>query len=250
MTNKPHILIVDDNVNLRKTMSLILKRQGYTVTTAEDGQKAIVQVEQSLFDMILMDIKMPLMNGVEAYKRIKAIRPESVVLMMTAHAVEDLVQEALEEGVYGIVYKPLDIEKLLDLIKKSAEIKQRTLTLVVDDDPGTCAMFTNVLDKKGYKVGIAHTGEEAITLTQQNRYDIIFIDVKLPTINGLETYLSIKETNPDAVVIMMTAYRQETSELVAEALHNSAYTCLYKPLDMKKVLELVEEVWKKKRTAA
>ncbi len=228
-------------------MSLILKRQGYTVATAEDGQKAIVQVEQSLFDMILMDIKMPLLNGVEAYKRIKAIRPESVVLMMTAHAVDNLIQEALEEGVYGIVYKPLDIKKVLDLIEKSADIKQHILILIVDDDPGTCTIFTKVLSKKGYKVGIAHTGEEAITLTRQNSYDIIFIDLKLPTMNGLETYLSIRETNPDAVAIMMTAYRQEASELVAEALYNSAYTCLYKPLEMRKVLELIEEVWERKR---
>ncbi len=78
-------------------------------------------------------------------------------------------------------------------------------------------------------------------------YDVIFIDMKLPTINGLETYLRIKEINPKVVAIMITAYRQEVTDLVEEALKNDAYTCLYKPFDMSKLLKLVDEIWEKKQ---
>ena len=66
-----------------------------------------------------MDIKMPMMNGVEAYRRIKKISPDSVVFMMTAHTVKELVREALEEGAYSILYKPLDIEKTIKLVKEA-----------------------------------------------------------------------------------------------------------------------------------
>ena len=75
----------------------------------------------------------------------------------------------------------------------------------------------------------------------------MFIDMKLPTINGLETYLAIKEINPEAAAIMMTVYRQEMAGLVEEALKNDAYTCLYKPLEMEDVLKLVHEIWERRR---
>jgi DNA-binding NtrC family response regulator len=228
-------------------MSLILKRKGYAVSTANDGLEAIEKVGESPFDIIFMDIKMPVMDGVEAYKRIKKIRPEAVVIMMTAYAVEDLVEEALKEGAYGIVYKPLDIEKVVALIKEGMDARKGALILVVDDDEGTCITLRNILVKNGNKVGTAHTGDEAIAMAEKKTYDIIFITMKLPTINGLETYLAIKKLNPEVSAIMMTAYRQEMAELAEGALRNSAYTCLYKPLDMEEVLRLVKDILEKRQ---
>jgi len=115
MTN---ILIVDDNFSLRKTTEMILTHKGYTASTASNGIQAVEQVKDESFDLIIMDIKMPVINGVETYKRIKQIRPGAVVVMMTAYALEELVQEALFEGAFDILYKPLDIDKLLSLIEK------------------------------------------------------------------------------------------------------------------------------------
>jgi two-component system response regulator HydG len=74
--------------------------------------------------------------------------------------------------------------------------------------------------------------------------------VKLPVLNGLETYLTIKEINPRVSAIMMTGYRQEVGELVEEALRSSAYTCLFKPLDMDKVVALVAEINRQRRKGA
>jgi DNA-binding NtrC family response regulator len=73
--------------------------------------------------------------------------------------------------------------------------------------------------------------------------------MKLPTINGLETYLAIREINPQAVAIMMTAYRQEMVDLVEAALQNHAYTCLYKPLAMEELLRLVDEIGARRQEA-
>ncbi len=246
-SSRPSILIVDDNVSQCKTMSLILRRKGYAVATASDGPEAIKTVQQRPFDMIFMDIKMPLMNGVDTYRRIKEIRPDAVVMLMTAYSVEDLVQQALEEGAYGIVYKPLDIDRVITIVEEARQIQTGAFILVVDDDPETCITLRNILAKKGYEVGIAPTGEEAIALAQQKVFDILFIDMKLPVLNGLETFLAIRETNPQAVAIMMTAYRQEMAGLVEEALRNQAYTCLHKPLEIEELLRLVEEIQERKR---
>jgi two-component system response regulator HydG len=249
MERKASILIVDDDAGFRKTMSFVMGHKGYGVATAKDGLEAIALVREKPFDVVLMDIKMPLMDGVETYGRIKTIRPESVVLMMTAYAVEDLVQQALQEGAHAVVYKPLDIERVVALIEGARESREGLLALVVDDDPGTSVTLKDVLIKRGHKVGISQTGEDAIAMARQKAHDIVFIAVKLPTINGLETYLAIREINPEVVAIMMTAYRQEAAELVEQALNNTAYACLYKPLDIEVVLKLVAEIWQRKQKA-
>jgi len=250
MKKKASILIVDDNVSLCKTMSFVLEHKGYAVTTVNSGYEAVERAQGKSFDMVFMDIKMPLMNGVETFKKLKGIRPAAAVVMMTAYSVEDLVQEALKEGACGILYKPLDMEKVVAIIDESKKAKQGALILVVDDDPGTCITLKNVLVNRGYKVGTAHTGEEAIAKAQESMHDIFFIDMKLPTINGLETYLAIKKINPGAIAIIITGYREAMGHLVEQALSHSAYACLYKPLDLAKILDLVDELMTRKVKAS
>ena len=245
--SKASILIVDDNVSLSTTMSLVLVHKGYSVSTSKDGPEALTKIEEDVFDIVFLDIKMPVMDGVETYKRIKKIRPDSVVIMMTAYAVEDLVQQALDEGAYGVINKPLDIEKVVNLIERVREVKKGALVLVVDDDPGTTTTLKNILIRKDFEVYTSSTGEEAIAIAREKALDIIFIDLKLPTINGLETYLTIRKIIPEVVAIIITAYRQELSDLVGEAISHSAYACLYKPLDMDVVLKLVDGVCKMKQ---
>jgi two-component system response regulator HydG len=250
MEKKASILIVDDNVSLCKTMAFVLEHKGYAVTTVNSGYEAVEAVQEKSFDIIFMDIKMPLMNGVETFKKLKGIRPGATVVMMTAYSVENLVQEALREGAYGILYKPVDIKKVVAIIDEAKKAKQGALILVVDDDPGTCVTLKNVLAQRGYKVSIAYTGEEAMAKAQESIYDIFFIDMKLPTINGLETYLAIKEINPEAVAIIITGYREEMDRLVEQAISHSAYTCLYKPLDLAKILDVVDEIMARKVKAS
>jgi DNA-binding NtrC family response regulator len=104
-----------------------------------------------------------------------------------------------------------------------------------------------MLIEKDYKVAIAHTGEEAIATAEKKAFDIIFIDMKLPTLNGLETYLAIKKVNPEAVAVLMTGFRQEMADLVEEALDKNAYTCLYKPLNMSDLISLTSEILERKQ---
>ena len=246
MQAKPRVLIVDDNVGLHKTLSFILERKGYDVVTAKNGPEAIERVTERPFDVIFMDVKMPLMDGLETYRRVKEITPDAVVIMMTAYAVEELVQKALEEGAFGVIQKPLDIERVVGLIEESGKAGRGGLILVVDDDPGTCVTLQNILARNGHIVGIASTGEEAVAMVREKTYDVLFIDMKLPTINGLEVYLRIKEVSPEVTAVLMTAYRQEMAQQVEQALDEGVYACLHKPLDMDKTLKLLEEILRRK----
>jgi DNA-binding NtrC family response regulator len=238
-----NIMIVDDNISLGRTMSNILKRKGYSVIAVGDGIQALEFAKQNKkIDVVFMDIKMPGLNGVETFKQLKELLPKASVVMMTAYAVEDLIQEAMHEGAYGVIYKPLDFDELSNLIKKVKTAKKDALFLVIDDDLGTRTTFEKILKKKGFSVITAETGEEGIKAAHQKLIDVLFIDMKLPTINGLETYLRIKEEHPNAVAVIITGYSNELSHLVEQVLLNCAYSCLQKPLDMAEVFRIVDEI--------
>ena len=109
--DKINILVVDDDVDMTETLSDILSALGIQVEIAHNGLQALKKVKIRRFDIVLMDIKMPKMNGIECFKKIKKIRPQTTVMMMTAYAAQDLIAEGLMEGVYGIWYKPVEIQR-------------------------------------------------------------------------------------------------------------------------------------------
>ena len=118
------ILLVDDNESILKTMSFALTYRGYDVFTASNGEEAIQLIQQQEYDIVFMDVKMPVMNGVETYKQIKVIRPGTIVIMMTAYSVEALLDEALKEGAYAVLHKPLDINHVMSLIDRAVLSKK------------------------------------------------------------------------------------------------------------------------------
>jgi len=239
---KTNILVVDDLRSMRLTLGGILEDKGHNVVTVENGYQAIEAVRESHFDAIFMDIKMPGINGVQTFREVKKIDPKAVVIMMTAYSVEELVKEALEEGAYAVVYKPFDIDRIIAIIEKLLE---RTLILVVDDQFADRETLKGILEDKGYRVATAQDGAEAIEMVRSKHYDIIFLDVRLPGMDGVETFEQVKKIDPQATVIMMTGYTEE--DLVKRAITQGAYTCIYKPFDMEKVISLVEDITKERK---
>jgi two-component system response regulator HydG len=235
---KTNILVVDDLRSIRLTLGGILEDKGHNVVTVEDGYQAIEAVKKTHFDAIFMDIKMPGINGVQTFREVKKIDPRTAVIMMTAYSVEDLVKEALEEGAYTIVYKPFDIDKIISLIDEL--LCERILILVVDDQFGDRETLKTILEDKGYRVATATDGIEAVKMVAEKHYNIIFLDIKLPGMDGIETFEQVKKIDPRTVVIMMTGYTAE--DLIERAISGGAYTCIHKPFDMEKVLSIVESI--------
>lgn len=129
MDEQASILIVDDDSSLRDTLSDILEEKGYEVVTAQDGPTAIEEVKKRPFDLALIDIMMPGMNGVETLREIKAASSQMTALIITGQtAIEGLVSEALEAGASGVLYKPLDIDSIVEMI--SSRVEEPGLPLV------------------------------------------------------------------------------------------------------------------------
>ena len=116
------ILLVDDNEEFLDSTKDVLEVEGYEVFTAKKGEDAIRMVGEQPFEVILMDIKMSGLSGVETFIEMKKINPSVKVIMVTAYSVESLIRQALEEGAYAVFKKPLNMSVLLkeiDIIIKS-----------------------------------------------------------------------------------------------------------------------------------
>jgi len=116
--NKIKILVVDDDTTHRLMLKATLAAEGYGITEAGDGERAVEKIKQEFFDLVMLDLKMPKMGGLEALKRLKEINPEIPVLIMTAYASVQTAVDALKHGAFDYLIKPLDMEEVkLMLIK-------------------------------------------------------------------------------------------------------------------------------------
>jgi len=239
MKEKASVLVVDDNIDLLDTFSLILKMKGYNVDTAGDGVAAVDKFKKRPFDVILMDLIMPQMNGVEAFRKIREINPGARVILMTAYYDEEEIKSAVAEGAFSTVHKPVNVAKLMEMI---GEATAGLPVLIVDDDDDFRRTMARAFELNGYRVDAASSGEEAIRMASHRSCEIAFIDVKMPRMNGLETFLKLKEVNSGMVTVMMTGYGDEVRETVAEALAASATTCLRKPFDLSSAVDIVSKI--------
>jgi CheY-like chemotaxis protein len=239
---KGRILLVDDNEEFLDSTRDVLDDEGYEVVTATSGEEGIELAGAQTFDVILMDIKMPGMNGVESFIEMKRRNPGVKVIMVTAYSVEDLMRQALDEGVFAVLSKPLDMDDLFRTIEDAKRDGNGGLVLVVDDDKEICNNFVDILGERGYEVIAAYDGEEAVTKAKSNSFDILLLDMNLPLLNGLEVYRRIKTIQPNIVAIIVSGYAQEMDSLIMQALSENAHTFLRKPVNMEQLLGLVKGI--------
>ena len=121
------ILIVDDERSMRDVLSIMLKRAGYGVTVASDGEEAIAHIDKELFDLVITDLKMPKAGGLEVLKAVKESSPESVVLIITAYASTESAVEAMKLGAYDYLTKPFQVDEVQLIIRNALE-KRRLST--------------------------------------------------------------------------------------------------------------------------
>lgn len=116
---KPEILVVDDDASHRRMLSTVLAAEGYAVSHAADGMQAVEAVKEKFYDLILMDIQMNRMGGIEALKLIKEVSPGIPIIIMTGYASVNTAVEALKSGAYDYITKPLDIDDLMIHVKNA-----------------------------------------------------------------------------------------------------------------------------------
>lgn len=241
MGKKLSVLIVDDHPGMCSTLKDILESEEHKVVTASSGKAAISICKNQRFDVILMDIRMPDLNGVETYLRIKNYTEGTRVFMMSAYSVDKLKEEALNEGAIAFLQKPLDIEKTLKLIQQS----ENPPVLIVMENQQERERIATQLSGRNYRAYSAGTAEEAVSLANQIRFNLIIIETSLTGKSGLALFVELKKILPSSATIMLSETDKISLGQAKEAVRLNAYTYLENPLDMDKLLTTLEELKRK-----
>jgi len=124
-----NILVVDDEEELRKSLAEILELEGLKVSQAQNGYIAIEKARTNQYDIALIDIRMPGINGLETLNQVRSLQPNIKAIMMTGHPMEH-AKNNLRKGIYGILYKPFSITILLTMIQQITCVRESTVSCI------------------------------------------------------------------------------------------------------------------------
>ena len=143
---KIKILVVDDELSIRESLSGWLEQDGFEVESAANGLAALGMIQETRYDIMLIDVKMPEMDGLTLLKKLKEIEPDTAVVMMTAHgAIQDAV-DAMRQGAYDYLLKPFDLEELSLTVDKLVRLQTLTMeNLILKDRMATMTRFENLV---------------------------------------------------------------------------------------------------------
>jgi CheY-like chemotaxis protein len=286
------ILLVEDNELNRDMLKRRLKRRGYDVAIAVDGAEGVSMATSENFDLILMDLSLPIMNGWDATRTLRANSHTSSIpiIALTAHAMVGDKDKALAAGCDDYDTKPVEFKRLLGKIEAllanrpevsapsleeistvSQAIEQPMIKevhqqqnpiipekassdtfqvkapqreeagvpdgfvggkiLIVDDNEDNWDMLSRRLERKGYSIIVADSGEAALEIINQELVEIVLLDVMMPGIDGIETLKRIRQTYSQArlPVVMVTAKDRDDDIVQAFALGANDY--ITKPID-------------------
>jgi two-component system response regulator HydG len=238
------IMVVDDEKIIREFLARLLSLKGVEVECVEDGHKAIEAAQAENFDFFFLDVRMPKIDGLQTLKQLKKISPKSQYVMMTGYAVDDLLQEAEKEGILAAIKKPFDISQLISFVKDYSREKftqKEIKILVVDDEKEILNFFLRLLKNDNIAITAVETGREAFETIQKSLFDLVFLDVVLKDMSGMELHSKIKASRPELDIIMMTGY---SGKLEQEAQNKDIKGCLYKPFETDKIFAEIEKVKK------
>ncbi|UYL08513.1 sigma-54 dependent transcriptional regulator [Bdellovibrio sp. SKB1291214] len=171
---KPRILVVDDEESIREFLEIMLKKEGYEITLAEDGQKAKDLLTKKSFDMIISDLQMPHVTGIELLKHVKESYPDTVFMLITAFGTTETAVEAMKMGAYDYLTKPFKIDEVRlniqnALRSRNLEVENRTLKKeltkeysfqsMVGNSPAMHAIFDMVKRVSQTPTNVLITGE-------------------------------------------------------------------------------------------
>jgi DNA-binding NtrC family response regulator len=125
-TQREHVLVIDDEEDIRESLAEILSLEGYEVTTAESGATAIERAKLARFSLVITDLKMPGMDGIEVLVRLKQLHPGLPVIVATGYASDETASRCRREGAYDYIRKPFDLDDLLRLITQALQASRGT----------------------------------------------------------------------------------------------------------------------------
>lgn len=247
------LLMVDDEKEFLEASAKALERRGFVVSTAFEGSTALDLIASQLFDAVVLDIKMPGLDGVEVFHLIKKSSPHLPIVMLTGHGNIQQAFETSKDGVFAYLAKPCSVERMIDVVKsaiqqssvKKSVFGQRSSDevklMVIDDERDRLELLGTALRHGGIQVTGASNTEEAFRLLERCYFDVVVVDMELSKTETITLVKHIKQVQPLTEMIFITAQPSAVASIME--IKNDLYDVLVKPLNPNWIAEKVKEAY-------
>jgi len=228
------ILLVDDELNIREMFYDLFSLKKFKIITAPGGEEGIEIIKKEKLDLVLLDIKMQTIDGIETLKRIREFDSRTKIIMLTALEDAELDKQARLNGATGLMRKSWGILTISKIVSSLMDDKldfsdDKKKILIADDEPEVCSLLNDFLTKKGFIPSIASSGEEALQKIKLNDPIIVLLDINMPGMDGLMTLKKIKETNEHIGIIIISGTADEN--IAEQAMRLGVYDYIVKPVN-------------------
>jgi DNA-binding NtrC family response regulator len=232
------VLIVDDDRHMVRTLTDIVRLSGWNPDGAHSGEEAVEAVRKQPYQAVLMDVKMAGINGVEAFKAMKALRPEIRVILMTAYTAADIIADAEREGALKVLSKPVVLSGLLEMLEQTQ--REQKPVLIVADDAAFLANLSELLTEKGYATMVADSLNNALATLEEKSPAAVVLDLRLDGIKAEDSVVAIRRVSPGVALILCNGRncKPDHPELLEGRLINAS---LQKPFPPARLIEILDE---------
>jgi DNA-binding NtrC family response regulator len=244
------VLLIEDDETARTQLAKYIGKEGFQVIQAENGRVGLDMFHAENPDIVLTDMKMPDVDGMEVVHTVKRLAPEVQVIVFTAFGEVDTAVAVLREGVLDYLKKPIDLDLLSIAMgrarEKIAVNKEGYFyphILLVEDEEIPRKKLKRVLEKEDWKVFEACDGIEALEQFRLTRFDVVLTDLKMPRMDGLQALVEMRKMSDNFEAIILTGYGDERSAI--EAMRSGAMNFLKKPIDLDQMIVSVEKALEK-----
>ncbi|MBF0517369.1 MAG: response regulator [Nitrospirae bacterium] len=246
------VLLVEDDEMTRTQLAKFIQKDRFDVIQADNGRTAIELFRAEKPDIVLTDMKMPGMDGMELVNTIKRLSPDTDVILFTAFGQTDTAVMALREGVLDYLKKPIDLDALSSSLGRARErvvARQdnyvQPVILLVDDEELPRRRLARVMAKENWMVIEAENGQDAVKTFSLAKIDLVITDITMPVMTGLEALHKMRQMSADFEAIVFTGYGDEESAI--QALRDGALNFIKKPVDIDQLILSVEKALEKLR---
>ena len=232
------VLVVDDDRMMAQTLREILEMHDWTVDVAHDGRTAVAKAAGVPYDVVLMDVKMPGLDGVSAFKAMKRARPEVRVVLMTAFAADSMISEAEDEGVLRVLTKPVNVRSLLAYL--AGVLSRQRPVLLVDNDAAFLRTLSDSLRVSGFETIVAGSLDEAIRLVRTNRPAAILLHMHLGRASARDAVLAVRDISPGTALILYSGRPGAEGEIDDGVPREYIHSYLQKPFAVEQLTEVLQ----------
>jgi len=257
----PHVLLMEDEDSVARALQTVLRENGFGVDWVATGQKAIDAIADNGFDLLVADLQLPDMNGMEVIRQVKDQKPATQVIAISGYASIPSVADAIRAGVADYLPKPFTEDELVETVQKAWHSRQHTgrqtterglpqampareaapnaaRILLMEDEVSVAQGLQMILNEEGYRVEVAMTGQGALDRLGSEGFDLLIADLRLPDIDGMEVVRQVRAKRPQTAIIIMTGYATVSSAV--ESLRIGAVDYLPKPFTDEELTSTVD----------